>query len=61
MSNRLKSIDNLDEVMKTIAIEIGDFLVKLDNKEPVCRCKYLLDGHDKHCEYIKWKTSRRTV
>jgi hypothetical protein len=23
--------------------------------EPECKCRYLLDGHDRDCQYIKWK------
>jgi hypothetical protein len=26
--------------------------------EPECRCKWLLDGHDKDCDFVKWKLER---
>jgi hypothetical protein len=29
----------------------------LYNKEPECRCEFLLDGHNQECEYVKWKHS----
>jgi hypothetical protein len=30
----------------------------LARDEPECRCKWLLDGHDKDCDFVKWKLER---
>ena len=33
----------------------------IELKEPECKCKYLMDGHDSGCEYFKWKRSFKSV
>jgi hypothetical protein len=63
----VKSVLGIDLVSPVYGTQLDDdatskwqqqYWYTLARDEPECRCKWLLDGHDEDCDFVKWKLER---